>query len=194
MTDADTPAAVVATRQLPPCTPGCVLDPTHGGFCDLDDDAGEWAEVAAGIPQEALDRARAEAEQHEATIEAARAGNWFSPLPEWPDGTRLEFESGTDVYAFCRDDAASAIAGYGFGPGARTWLEYGRSVPISWHELCATYGLEEIAGAVRLLVHPEDVHQLAARPTHRHTLEVLAGHAQAERARLFGEEADADVA
>lgn len=145
------------------------------------DDPDELAEILEHVDPAVLERAHAEAQQYQLTIEAAIVGRWLSPLPEPPDLTRLEFESGKDIYAFWRDDSSSAIAGYGYGPGARTWMEYGRTVPVSWHVLCATYGVEELEGAVRLLVHPEDAHKLAARPSFRYTLEVLAEHSAAER-------------
>jgi hypothetical protein len=78
-------------------------------------------------------------------------------LPEPPDGTRIEFEHWTDVYAAWRDDTSSAQAGWPTGDGGKVWCMYGRSVPQTWAELCNEYGTEDLALAVRLMPHPDDL-------------------------------------
>ena len=77
-------------------------------------------------------------------------------LPEPPDGTRLEFESGTDVYAIWRDDESSRRAGWRSGDGGEVWMLYGHSVPCSWAQLVADYGEEALRHAVRLVPVTED--------------------------------------
>lgn len=88
-------------------------------------------------------------------------------LPEPPNGTRIEFEYFTDVYAAWRDDEASRIAGWPVGDGGRTWCLYPSSVPVSWDMLCAEFGDDPnaLALAVRLIPHPEDLAKRAMWPT-----------------------------
>jgi hypothetical protein len=77
-------------------------------------------------------------------------------VPEPPDGTRIEFEHHTDVYAAWRDDASSAQAGYTVGDGGEVWCLYGSSVPRSWPVMWLEFG-ESLRTAVRLVPHPDDV-------------------------------------
>lgn len=83
---------------------------------------------------------------------------------EPPDGTRLEFEYYTDVYAAWRDDESSRRAGWRAGDGGYVWCLYGHSVLISWHALWLMFG-ESLRLAVRLEPHPEDVHKYDLWPT-----------------------------
>lgn len=76
-------------------------------------------------------------------------------IPEPADGTRLEFEHNTDVYAFWRDDESSRIAGYPVGDGGEVWCEYGRDVPTSWSQMVAEFG-DSLRLAIRLVPVPED--------------------------------------
>lgn len=151
---------------------------------DLADDGDELAEIMKDVDPEKLAAARAEQQAYLDKIEAAELGRWHPELPELPDGTRIEFEYGTDVYAFWRDDEESALAGHAFGNGGRTWMEYGRSVPVTWAVMCATYGEDVLAAAQRLLVHPEDEHKRRSWPTQEHKREILALSAQRQREAL----------
>lgn len=83
---------------------------------------------------------------------------WIDPPPlsEPPDGTRIEFEYGTDVYGAWRDDKASAEAGYEVGDGGEVWCLFGSSVPRSWVVMWLEFG-DSLATAVRLVPVPEDV-------------------------------------
>lgn len=85
--------------------------------------------------------------------------------PEPPDGTRLEWESDTDVYAAWRDDASSAQAGWSTGDGGAVWCVYGGCVPVTWEALCATYGRHNLALAVRLVPVAEDLRHRYRWPT-----------------------------
>lgn len=86
-------------------------------------------------------------------------------LAEPPDHTRLEFESGTDVFAVWRDDESSAFAGYATGDGGVTWCLYGRTVPVTWLQLQADFGACSLALGVRLIPDPTDVPNLDRWPT-----------------------------
>lgn len=77
------------------------------------------------------------------------------PPPEPGDGTRLEFEYGTDVYAVWRDDESSRAAGWRAGAGGETWLLYGESVPVTWDQLRRDFGDEALANATRLYTQAE---------------------------------------
>ncbi len=83
------------------------------------------------------------------------------PIPEPPDGTRIEFEHHTDVYAAWRDDDCSAYAGYPPGQG---WCMFGSTVPRSWTIMWLEFG-ESLILAVRLVPHPDDVGNYALWPT-----------------------------
>lgn len=86
-------------------------------------------------------------------------------VPEPPDGTRLEFEFGTDLYAIWRNDLESARAGYVYGDGGRTWTFYGSATSHTWQSMIDEFGADVLRNAVRLLVHPEDAHKSANWPT-----------------------------
>lgn len=86
-------------------------------------------------------------------------------IAEYPDGTRIEFEHNTDVYAAWRDDTSSRHAGYPTGDGGRTWVLYPGCVPITFATLCEDFGEDVIALAVRLTPHPDDVHKRRLWPT-----------------------------
>lgn len=87
-----------------------------------------------------------------------------APLPEPPDGTRMEFEHGTDLYAAARDDASSARAGYTAGDGGDVWCLYGETVPMPWAAMYLRFG-EPLALAVRLVPHPDDLAKREQWPT-----------------------------
>lgn len=87
------------------------------------------------------------------------------PLPEPPDGTRLEFECGTDLYAVHRDDESSALAGYRAGDGGETWCDYGSSWPYSWADLVDRFGEDAVAKAVWLVPVPETLFHRDLWPT-----------------------------
>ncbi len=95
---------------------------------------------------------------------AQPGGGESAMLPEPPDGTRLEFEHHTDVYAAWRSDAESRRAGWPVGDGGRVWCIYGHSVPRTWHWMLAEFG-DSLKTAVRLQPHPEDVHMYEQWPT-----------------------------
>lgn len=154
------------------------------GPVDPADDGDELREMLADIDPAKLAAARAEMQAYDDKIVDAELGRWSPELPELPDGTRLEFEYGTDVYAFWRDDGESALAGYTFGDGGCTWMEYSRSVPVTWAVMCATYGEDVLAAGRRLLVHPEDAHKRRGWPTQAHKRELLANVAQQQREAL----------
>lgn len=86
-------------------------------------------------------------------------------MPELPDGTRIEFEYCTDVYAAWRDDESSRRAGWSFGDGGKVWVIYPGSVPITWNELNDKFGENVIAMAVRWTVNPQDRHKKMHWPT-----------------------------
>lgn len=175
MTDTTVPSSLAriaeAARRLGPPDPA--------------DDGDELAEIMKDIDPAKLAAARAETQAYLDKIKAAELGRWSPELPELPDGSRIEFEYGTDVYAFWRDDEESALAGCTYGPGGVTWMEYGRSVPpVSWAVLCATYGEDVLAAGRRLLVHPEDVDKRRGWPTQEHKREILALAAERQRKAL----------
>jgi hypothetical protein len=91
---------------------------------------------------------------------------WIDPpaVPEPPDGTRIEFEHHTDVYAARRDDDSSARAGYQVGDGGEVWCLFGNTVPRSWAVMWLEFG-ESLRTAVRLLPHPDDVGNYRQWPT-----------------------------
>jgi hypothetical protein len=64
----------------------------------------------------------------------------MTEIPEPPDGSRIEFEHHTDVYAAWRDDAASREAGWTCGDGGEVWCLYGDDVPVTWVRMCADFG------------------------------------------------------
>lgn len=84
-----------------------------------------------------------------------------APLPEPPDGTRIEFEHWTDVYAAWRDDASSVETGW---TGGEVWCLYGKSVPKTWDQMWALFG-ESLRTAVRLVPVVEDEHLREQWPT-----------------------------
>lgn len=90
---------------------------------------------------------------------------WIDPpLPEPPDGTRIEFEHHTDVYAAWRDDDSSARAGYPVGDGGEVWCLHGQTVPRSWAVMWLEFG-DSLRTAVRLVPHPDDVGNYDRWPT-----------------------------
>jgi hypothetical protein len=86
------------------------------------------------------------------------------PIAEPPDGTRIEFEHCTDVYAAWRDDASSAQAGYEVGDGGEVWCLFGTTVPRTWTIMWLEFGAS-LATAVRLVPHPDDVGNYGKWPT-----------------------------
>jgi hypothetical protein len=86
------------------------------------------------------------------------------PLAEPPDGTRIEFEHHTDVYAAWRDDASSAQAGYAVGDGGEVWCLFGSTVPRSWAIMWLEFG-DSLRTAVRLIPHADDAGNYAKWPT-----------------------------
>jgi hypothetical protein len=87
-----------------------------------------------------------------------------APLPEPPDGTRIEFEHYTDVYAAWRDDTSSIQCGWPAGDGGWVWCLYGETVPKTWDQMWAAFG-ESLATAVRLVPVAGDEHLRAQWPT-----------------------------
>lgn len=85
---------------------------------------------------------------------AAREVGRQVTVPEPPDGTRIEFEYGTDVFAAWRDDESSAEAGYSIGDGGEVWALYPNSVPQTWASLIAEFGEECLREAVWLMPVP----------------------------------------
>lgn len=85
--------------------------------------------------------------------------------PEPPDGTRIEFEFCTDLYAAWRDDASSKEAGWPAGDGGNVWCLYGYSVPKTWVEMCADFDTESLRLAVRLVPLAEDLPNRDQWPT-----------------------------
>jgi len=85
-------------------------------------------------------------------------------MPEPPDGTRLEFEHWTDVYAIWRDDESSRVAEWKTGDGGWVWCLYGQSVPTTWAEMWEMFG-ESLETAIRLIPHPDDIHRRCLWPT-----------------------------
>lgn len=81
---------------------------------------------------------------------AAREVGRQVTVPEPPDGTRIEFEYGTDVFAAWRDDESSAEAGWTTGDGGEVWCVYPESVPKTWTHLLAEFGEECLREAVWL--------------------------------------------
>ncbi len=69
------------------------------------------------------------------------------PIPEPPDGARIEFNYGTDRYAAWRNDASSVEAGWRPNQG---WCLYGQTVPCSWAVMWLQFG-ESLRDAVRLV-------------------------------------------
>jgi hypothetical protein len=88
----------------------------------------------------------------------------MTTLPEPPDGTRIEFECGTDVYAAWRDDRSSAHAGYPIGDGGEVWCLYGETVPKTWVQMVEEFG-DALALAVRLMPVAEDLPKRDQWPT-----------------------------
>lgn len=88
----------------------------------------------------------------------------MTTIPEPPDGTRIEFEYGTDVYAAWRDDDSSARAGYPIGDAGEVWCLYGESVPKTWAQMVDEFG-DALTTAVRLVPVGEDVENYDRWPT-----------------------------
>jgi hypothetical protein len=86
-------------------------------------------------------------------------------MPELPDGTRIEFEYWTDVYAAWRDDESSRRAGWPSGDGGKVWCVYPSPVPKTWIELNEEFGWEVIARAVRWIMNPHDKYKKDSWPT-----------------------------
>lgn len=86
-------------------------------------------------------------------------------LPEPPDGTRIEFEAGTDVYAAWREDGSSRQAGYTVGDGGEVWCLYGSAIPQTWASLVEDFGEEALRLAVRLHPDPVDLPNREQWPT-----------------------------
>lgn len=107
-------------------------------------------------------------------------------LPEPPDGTRIEFEYYTDVYAAWRDDDSSRRAGWSHGDGGKVWVVYPGSVPKTWAELGQEFGWDVLALAVRLVPHPDDVANYEKWPTHTVQMREAAARAL-RRARALTE-------
>lgn len=91
---------------------------------------------------------------------------WIDPpaVPEPPDGSRIEFEHNTDVYAAWRDDACSVKAGWRADEG---WCLFGSSVPRSWAIMWLEFG-ESLRTLVRLTPIAEDVPNYRLWPTALH--------------------------
>lgn len=70
------------------------------------------------------------------------------PVEEPPDGSRIEFAYGSDLYGAWRDDEDSVKTGWRADQG---WCLYGESVPCSWAVMWLRFG-ESLRGAVRLEV------------------------------------------
>lgn len=70
----------------------------------------------------------------------------LTPVPEPPDGTRIEFEHYTDLYAAWRDDSDSNEAGWTNG---ENWVVYPGSVPRTWAQMWDEFGVA-LAGAIVL--------------------------------------------
>lgn len=85
-------------------------------------------------------------------------------VPEPPDGTRIEFEHNTDVYAAWRDDESSGSAGWATGDGGVTWCLYGQSVPVSWAVMWLMFG-DSLRTLVRLVPVADDVPNYDQWPT-----------------------------
>lgn len=105
----------------------------------------------------------------------------MTTLPEPPDGTRLEFEAGTDVYGVWRDDESSRRAGYPIGDGGETWCLYGSDVPKTWVQMVDEFGADALALAVRLVPVAEDLPNRERWPT-----EVMYREDRADREALIG--------
>jgi hypothetical protein len=71
-------------------------------------------------------------------------------IPEPPDGTRIEFEYATDVYAAWRDDASSREAGWTTGDGGEVWCLYPECVPHTWAWMVDQFGVSLLT-ATRLV-------------------------------------------
>ncbi len=71
-------------------------------------------------------------------------------MPEPPDGTRLEFEYHSDLYAAYRHDESSREAGWTAGDGGKVWGIYPGSVPVTWAEMCGMFG-SVLESATRLV-------------------------------------------
>lgn len=67
-------------------------------------------------------------------------------LPEPPDGSRIEWEYYTDLYAAWRDDEGAIDAGW---DGDEVWIVYPGSVPRTWAWMLATFG-ESLLSAIIL--------------------------------------------
>lgn len=77
-------------------------------------------------------------------------------IPEPPDGSRIEFEHCTDLYAAWRDDASSREAGWPAGDGGEVWCLYGEDVPVTWAQMCADFG-DSLRNLTRLVPVAEGV-------------------------------------
>lgn len=86
-------------------------------------------------------------------------------VPEPPDGTRIEFEYGTDLYAAWRDDESSRQAGWTPGDGGEVWCLYSESLPRTWNDLIHHFGEDALRLAVRLTPVAEDLPNRDMWPT-----------------------------
>lgn len=134
----------------------------------LYDDAGDaWAPLRTGprrtVP--ALTRRGPDGEILIITPDP-EAPVWIDPcpIPEPPDGTRLELEHDTDLYAMLRNDEESRRAGWTDGDGGEVWMLYGHSVPATWTQMWIDFGTSLLT-ARRLLVDPETAHLREQWPT-----------------------------
>lgn len=73
-----------------------------------------------------------------------------TPIPEPPDGTRLEWTYYDDRYAAWRDDLDAEKSGWKNGDGGEVWCLYGSSMPWTWAQLVADFG-ESLRDATRLV-------------------------------------------
>lgn len=76
--------------------------------------------------------------------------------PEPPDGTIIEFDHATDLYAVYRDDKSSREAGWTVGDGGEVWCLYGDSVPMTWVALHQEFPGMKI---LRELIYRKDDHR-----------------------------------
>lgn len=72
------------------------------------------------------------------------------PIPEPPDGSRIEFEYGTDRFAAWRDDEESVKADWPAGDGGWVWCVYPETVPKPWSLMWLMFG-ESLRSAIRLV-------------------------------------------
>lgn len=85
---------------------------------------------------------------------------------EPPDGSRIEWEYGTDLYAAWRDDEEGKVAGYEVGDGCANWVVYGSSVPITWKQLNQDFDGTPAKYGVILTARPDMKDIRLIWPTH----------------------------